>query len=148
MRQLWRWNVAALVCAVVSLAACQPKVEPHDAQQPVELHPIEGTDLNRLTLTDAAIERLALVTGQVREAELPGTGAARRVVPYSALIYDPQGQPWVYTSPEPRTFVRHRVEVDRVRDSLVVLADGPPIGTEVVTIGAAELYGAEFMAGR
>ena len=71
-----------------------------------------------------------------------------KVVPYSALIYDPNGQTWVYTSPKPRTFVRQKVDVDYIEGNLEVLNEGPPLGTVIVSVGVAELYGAEFEIGQ
>jgi hypothetical protein len=67
----------------------------------------------------------------------------RKVIPYSAVIYDLTGKAWVYTSPKPLTYVRHPITIDYSRGDTTVLTDGPPAGVEVVTIGAAELYGAE-----
>jgi hypothetical protein len=69
------------------------------------------------------------------------------MVPYSALIYDPQGQTWVYTSPAPRTFVRHKVEVDYIEGDMVYLKDGPPAGTVIASVAVAELYGTESGVG-
>jgi hypothetical protein len=45
----------------------------------------------------------------------------------------------------PLTFERHKIVVEYVQSGrdLAVLAEGPPIGTQVVVAGAAELYGAE-----
>jgi hypothetical protein len=63
------------------------------------------------------------------------------------LIYDPQGQTWIYTSPSARTFVRHKVEVDYIQGDVAVLKDGPPTGTVVASVGVAELYGTEFKVG-
>ena len=71
----------------------------------------------------------------------------RKVVPYSALIYDSHGQTWIYTSPSARTFVRHKVEIDQIQGDVAVLKDGPPAGTVVASVGAAELYGTEFKVG-
>lgn len=90
-----------------------------------------------------------LVPGQrvrVRLA-LAGKGKKRKVVPYSALIYDPNGDTWVYTSPTPRTFVRQEVEVDYIEGHMAVLDEGPPTGTVIAVVGVAELYGAEFKVG-
>jgi len=78
---------------------------------------------------------------------LAGSGTDRKVVPYSALIYDSRGQTWVYTSPDPRSFVRQKVEVDYSQGDLAVFKDGPPTGTIVAAVGAAELYGTEFKVG-
>jgi hypothetical protein len=90
-----------------------------------------------------------LVPGQrvLVETTLSGSGAMRRVVPHSSLIYGAHGETWVYTSPEPLTYVRHPVSIDYIENDLAVLSDGPPVGTEVVTVGVAELYGTEFEVG-
>jgi hypothetical protein len=69
----------------------------------------------------------------------------RRVsVPYAALLYDPEGKTYVYTSPEELSYVKSEVRVARVESGRVVLARGPPPGTRVVTTGAAEVYGTEL----
>ena len=90
-----------------------------------------------------------LTLGERVRVELPliGTGTHRLVVPYEAVIYDLNGDSWIYTNPEPLIFVRAAVEIDYVEADLAVLAKGPPLGTAVVTTGAAELYGAEFGVG-
>ena len=82
----------------------------------------------------------------VRVAE-PGSNTPKKVVPYSAILYDVTGDIWVYTNPEPLVFVRERVDIERIDEDLAVLNTGPAVGTQVVTIGAAELYGAESRAG-
>jgi hypothetical protein len=81
----------------------------------------------------------------VRLAE-PGSNTPKKVVPYSAILYDLTGDTWVYTNPEPSVFVRERVAIERIDEDLAVLNTGPAVGTQVVTIGAAELYGAESRA--
>jgi hypothetical protein len=69
----------------------------------------------------------------------------RRVsVPYAALLYDPEGKTYVYTSPEELRYVKSEVRVARIESERVVLARGPPPGTRVVTTGAAEVYGTEL----
>jgi hypothetical protein len=81
------------------------------------------------------------------ETPLSSSGTLRKVVPYSAVLYGPRGETDVYTSPQPLTYVRHPVVIDYVADDLAVLSDGPPVDTEVVIVGAAELYGTEFEVG-
>lgn len=81
------------------------------------------------------------------ETPLAGSGTLRSVVPFSAVVYGAHGESWVYTSPEPLTYVRHPIGIDYIQNDLAVLSDGPPVGTEVVTVGVAELYGAEFEVG-
>ena len=68
----------------------------------------------------------------------------RKVVPYAALIYDPEGKTFVYTSPKRLTYLRAPVKVARVDGKDVIVSDGPRAGTEVVTVGTAEVYGTEL----
>ncbi len=147
MKHNIRLIVAALVTAGLQLTACQKEHATHHAEHPAEVKKIEGTDLSHVTLTERAIQRIALKTDQVREAMVKRSTSPRRVVPYSSLIYDQKGQTWVYTSPQPRTFVRHKVDVDYIEGDLAVLKDGPSTGTIVASVAVAELYGAEFKVG-
>ena len=108
-----RLTLMGTIVSVLPLAACSQ----HDSQaahgdHPAQVDKIEGSELSRVTLTEKAAERIGLETASVREQELDGS--LRQVVPYSSLIYDPKGRTWVYTSPQPRTFVRQQVEVDSI----------------------------------
>lgn len=78
--------------------------------------------------------------------ELPLTGSEdkQKVVPYGAVYYDAKGAAWVYVNPKPLVFERQSVSVERVVGDVAVLSSGPPLGTAVVTVGAALLYGAEI----
>jgi hypothetical protein len=67
----------------------------------------------------------------------------RKIIPYSAVIYDLSGQSWAYVNTEPRTYVRQPVTIDYSKGQMTVLKDGPAVGTSVVSVGAAELFGAE-----
>lgn len=135
----WR-SVLALACAAsISLAGCgavKPSSLP-TGEAPASIEKA-GSDLNRITLTDKAVERLGLTTEKVTK----GKGGLE--IPYAALVYDAAGKTWVYTSPEPRTYIRAAVTVDQITGDKVQLRSGPPVGTEVVTMGAAELFGTEF----
>jgi len=78
------------------------------------------------------------------ELQLAGAEDSQKVVPYGALYYDAHGAAWVYVSKEPLAFERQSVRVDRVVGDVAVLDDGPALGTPVVTVGAALLYGVEL----
>lgn len=78
------------------------------------------------------------------ELQLSGSDERQKVVPYSAVYYDASGAAWVYVNAKPLTYERQRIAVERVVGDRAVLSDGPPIGTPVVTVGAALLYGAEI----
>jgi hypothetical protein len=54
----------------------------------------------------------------------------------------------MYISPAPLTYVREPITVDYIEGDMVVLVDGPAAGTEVVTVGVAELYGADTGIGK
>jgi hypothetical protein len=142
-----RLTGAALIIVVLLLAACQQPHGTKHSEHPAEVKQIEGTELNRLTLSEKAMQRIDLKTDQVREQRVSRSASPRKVVPYGSLIYDPQGQAWIYTSPQTRTFVRHKVDVDYIEGNKAILKAGPPVGTVVASVGVAELYGAEFKVG-
>ena len=133
-----------LIAAGVSLSACSEATseyeEPETAghYEPAKLEPIKGTDVKRVKFSAEGAKRVGLQTAQVR-----GDGQ-RKVMPYAAIIYAPEGNPFTYTSPEPLVFVREKVKVDFVDGDRVVLSEGPSVGSEIVTVGAAEVYGTEF----
>ncbi len=136
--------VAILTIAGLQLSACERKTAKPTKIEPAHVEHIEGTELSRVTLTARAAERLDIKTVPVRDVYL---SPLRKIVPYGAVLYDAHGGTWVYTSPEPLVFVRHRIIVDYIEEDRAVLSDGPPAGTEVVTVGAAELFGTEFEIG-
>jgi hypothetical protein len=73
----------------------------------------------------------------------PGSGAPHKVIPYSAVFYDAHGNVWAYTNPEPLVFVRQPVDVEHIEGDVAVLKEGSTVSGEVVTAGAAELWGIE-----
>ena len=136
----WR-SVLVLVCAAsIGLSGCATvKTAAAPAGQAASTMEKAGPDLNKLTLTDKAVERLGVTTVKVTKGE-----GSPLQVPYGALVYDANGKTWVYTTPGPRTYLRAAVTVEKIADNKVQLQSGPPVGTDVVTVGAAELFGAEF----
>jgi hypothetical protein len=129
-----------LVIAALPLSACS-EVEEEEATgyEPAKLESVKGSDdLKRVTFTREGAERVGLRTAPVREQ-----GQAK-VIPYAAVLYDAGGKTYVYTSPEPLSYVREEVEVERIDGDRAQLSSGPPVGTEVVTVGAAEVYGTEL----
>jgi RND family efflux transporter MFP subunit len=70
----------------------------------------------------------------------------RLVIPRDAVLWDIQGTSWVYVHSGPEEYRRARILIDFTTDTEAVLSYGPDPGTEVVTAGAAELFGTEFGA--
>lgn len=113
-----------------------------EASGPATVYEVEGSDVSRVELTQKAVERLDIQTAAV---EQDGKGT---VIPYAAVIYSPTGETWAYVSPAPLTFVRKAIVVDRIEGDQAFLTKGPKAGTEVATVGVAELFGAESGLGQ
>ena len=151
MRFSFQLTVAALAIAGLQLAGCQEKTT-YTKVEPAHVDHKEGEEISKLTLTEKAMERLDVQTTPVHEVEADGSQSAagdqaRSVVPYSAILYVAKGDAFVYTSAGPRTFIRHPVDVDYIEGGQAVLKAGPPAGTQVVSVGVAELFGTEFGVG-
>ncbi len=139
------WRVMVLLLACLPIAACRESSEaaPDEETGPATVEHLDGaTEPTRVTLTEQAVQRLDIQTAQVEDKEVGGT--QRRAIPYAAVLYDTEGDTWVYTNPEPRVFVRHHILLDRIQGDWAFLLDGPASGLMVVTVGAEELYGSEI----
>ncbi len=91
-----------------------------------------------------------LTPGQQIQAELllPSKDKSSKAVPYSSILYDTEGQVWVYTSPSKGVFVREKVVVSRIDNDLAFIQEGPATGSEIVTVAVIELYGLESGIGK
>jgi hypothetical protein len=130
------------VTASLLLAACgpsSPAASPHP--KPATLEKIAGSNVARVILSEEGAKRIDLHTEPIRQQ---GGG---RSMPYAAIVYDSAGGAWAYTLTDPLTFVRQSISVDAIKGDQAMLKDGPAPGTNVVTVGVAELYGVEFGAG-
>jgi hypothetical protein len=144
-RQLLRAVCAGivLITGVVSLSACSEASSGYDYEtashhEPAKLEPIKGTGVQRVKFDAEAAERVGLKTVPIRQ------DGRKEIMPYAALIYDAEGDTYAYTAPEPLTYVRQEIKIDHYDGDSVMLSDGPPVGTEVVTVGVDEVYGTEF----
>jgi hypothetical protein len=136
--QYRRRALAALFAASIGLSGCG------NSSEAAPEGPVDGVTGNPLevTVSARAAERLGIQTTEVK-----GRPAGRTSVPYAAVLYDAHGDTWVYTTSGEHVFVRTQVRVDRIDGDVALLLDGPPSGTSVVTVGLAELYGAETGVG-
>ena len=97
---------------------------------------------------------LANTDGSLRPGQKTGVTLSENateeslVVPWAAVLHDIHGNAWVYEKTGLQQYVRRRVEVRRVIDSLAVIERGPAVGTNIVTAGVVEIFGAEFSTGK
>jgi hypothetical protein len=138
-----RLAMAVLVAsAALALPACAASTATTTTEAPAKVEAIAGSKVKSVTLTQRAAERLAIRTAPLVEE------VGRKVVPYAAVIYDADGNTWVYTMPRPLTYVRESVAVLDISADRALLSAGPPAGTQVVVEGAAMLYGTELGVGK
>ena len=122
-----------MMVVALQLAACGPKPTTTEKINPSTLEEIEGSELQRVILTEKAAQRIKLQT-------VPASG---QVVPYSAVIYDTEGKTWIYTNPAPLTFVRAPIVIDRIEGDQAFLSQPLESDAPIVTVGVSEIYGAE-----
>ncbi len=135
--------VAAIVVVLVQSADGGGNAAVAATEEPAHVEHVAGSDVARVTLTERAAERIDLQTAAVRG----GPGRARIVVPYGALLYDAEGRTWVYSSRGELVYERAPITVMSIRGEQVLARRGPQPGSDVVVVGAAELWGAEFGVG-
>lgn len=138
-----RWQALAIAALMPLTAAACSKVETSESsyEDPSTLTEVEGSDRMQVKFTEKAVERIGI------ETQVLADGPDGKVVPYSAVLYDPDGTTWVFTQVGPGTFLRVPVTVVDIRGQEVILSDGPAAGTEVVSVGSTELFGAEHELG-
>jgi hypothetical protein len=130
-------SIGALVAAL-ALTGCAKTGESEESSGDPAATLVEVKDSEpKVVLTDRALARIGLEVG-VAEAAADGLS-----IPYDAVVYDEDGGTWVYTSPKELTFVRVPVTVADISRDRAQLSAGPEPGTEVVTVGTAELFGVE-----
>ena len=123
--------LGAAGCAATAAAETEARARPSSSRS-------RAATSSRCVLTEQAVERLGL-----QMAPSP-SGRAARSSPTRPSSTTRSGDTWVYTSPKPLTFVRtpdHGLR--RSPATRRCSATGPTRGTEVVTVGTAELFGAE-----
>ena len=134
--------LAAMAIAVTPLASCSSSGGDDAAEPAAKVEAIPGSELRQVTLTALAAKRLDLHTEKAKA----GTGSPIEI-PYGAVLYDPDGKTWTFTKVKGLTFRRRAIVVASITGDTALLTSGPPVGTEVVTLGANELFGAEIGVG-
>jgi len=121
-----------------------------------------GGSSGRIVLTALGAQRIGIETARASLLPAPApivkttvvagvkhTTTVRRraprgvIVPYSAIVYDPSGRTYVFTNTARLTYVETPINVDSISGNDAYLSSGPKPGTQVVTVGAEELYGVQ-----
>jgi hypothetical protein len=129
-----------LVAGGIGLAGCAPAEGASPATPVDEVATLEeGTDGGPGTvhLSQAAVDRLDLRTTAVTSAD------GVLVIPYGAVVYEPDGSSWAYVQTADRTYQRQAIAIAGISGDTAALTSGPPAGALVVSQGAAELVGVE-----
>src|SRR5215213_5198490 len=102
-KQTKLWRAEALTSAMLLLLSHSEALAKEVKNSPAKVEPIAGSDVSLVTLVEPASQRLGIETAMVRDLQLAPHGTAvaaaelRKVIPYSAVIYDTTGNAWVYT---------------------------------------------------
>ena len=130
-------NAALIIIAVAALAGCNRTSVA--AGPPPPAHVTAGPHgAVSVVLTPLAAQRVGIQTAVAVSASR-GSQAA---VPYSALLYQPNGDSAIYAVSGPLTYTLMPVAVARILGNQVYLTGLHP-GTTVVTVGGEELLGVQ-----
>jgi hypothetical protein len=158
MRQLVRGKLSQVLVAIVIVATAvavavgvsrmaYPTIAtyPESNGEAAKVQVDASTNTVRITLSADAARRIGVRSVPVTVA--PDGGRLRLRIPADAVFYDAEGSTWAYVVRQPLVYEREPITVDSFRDGVAVLLVGPVVGSEVVTVGVAELYGAEVGVG-
>ena len=135
-----RWLAAGLaaIAAAVVLGACSAVESNLRENPPYTVEGPEDAAIKRVKMEDATAALLPVELTTVRER------GKRTVVPHNAVIYNPDGDAFVYTKPQAETYIRAPIDIARVDGDDATLSKGPAAGTKIVTTGSAELLATEY----
>jgi uncharacterized protein YceK len=135
MKYINRWFILVIMVAGLLLSGCGSRAANIEVSEesPAKVEHLDGVNPTRVTLTEEAAKRLDIQT----------VPAQVDAIPYAAVLYDTEGNTWLYTNPEPFVFVRSPVTIDHIEGDQAFLSKALPSGSVVVTTGAEELYGSE-----
>jgi hypothetical protein len=139
--------VLALLTAVVATGCASSS--PGPAQPPTaKMERMGNAAVASVVLTPLGAARIGLRTAAATAGPAVGRGRADVIVPYSALLYEPDGATAVYVDTGGLVYTRYLITVDTIDGDLVYLKAGAlPVGAKVVTVGAEELLGVQSGVG-
>ena len=110
-------QLAFVAITALALLACSTTSAKGTPITPSKTEAIQGSSIKKVTLTESAVQRLAIETAQVVEEPFGPRGepGPRKIVPASSVIYDLTGGTWVFTNPTPLAYVREPIVIDYVQ---------------------------------
>jgi hypothetical protein len=124
--------------AVAGVTACGGSTPAETRQQTAKMERVGHSNVLSVVLTPLGAARIGVQTAPVTITP------ANWVVPYSALLYEPDGAAAVYVNTAPLVYTRYFVSVGAINGNQVDLKPGSlPAGVRVVTTGAEELLGVQ-----
>ncbi|HTU74530.1 MAG TPA: hypothetical protein VMG38_13525 [Trebonia sp.] len=136
-RHLWAAVLTAVAAAVAAvLSGCATASSTTTTPPTSKLVRVPGSSEPSIVLTQLGAARIGLHT-----APVAGASGGQATLPYTALLYEPNGQAAVYVATGTLTFTRAFVTVDRITGNVVIVKSGVTPGQRVATDGAEELLG-------
>ena len=130
-------DAALIIIAVAALAGCNRTFVA--ASPPPQAHVTAGSHgAVSVVLTPLGAQRVGIQTAVAVSA----SRGRQAVVPYSALLYQPNGDSVIYAVSGPLTYTLVPVAVARILGNQVYLTGLHP-GITVVTVGGEELLGVQ-----
>lgn len=126
------------VFAVTGVAGCSSgSPPPARPVPPARMVRTGAAGVLSVVLTPLGAQRIGIQTA-------PSVAAKKLIiVPFQALLYEPDGRTVVYTRTGTYTYTRQYVTVATINGNQVLVSAGLPAGVPVVTVGAEELLGVQ-----
>jgi multidrug efflux system membrane fusion protein len=126
------------------LSGRAPSIDARPVIAPPSANPIAGTVDVYYALQDSDTNFLV---GQRVAVEVPVASQTTGIaIPSAAILRDVYGGEWVYQQTGEGSYIRRRIEVAQESNGYALLSRGLAPGDDIVTSGAAELFGIEFGA--
>ncbi len=148
MSRARRYSAAALALLAAGVAAgaagCASSASSAAQPPTAKMERIGNAAVESVVLTPLGAARIGLQTAVATAGPAVKGGRAEVIVPYSALLYEPDGATAVYVDTGRLVYTRSLVTVATINGAQVYLTAGAlPAGARVVTVGAEELLGVQ-----
>ena len=127
--------------AALGLSACGGSTTSSTPAPAAKLVHVDGSHVPSVELTPLGAQRIGIQTTPV--AAVAHRGGARTVIPYGAVVYEPNGKPVVFVNTGRFVYRLTPITIANIAGSRVYVSRGPAVGKRVVTVGAEELLGVQ-----